>query len=446
MKRLRIHTFGCQMNVYDSERMVELLAPLGYVLTERNEDADLILINTCSVREKPEQKVLSLIGRLAPLKRKKRSLLLGVTGCVGRQLGEEIPRRAPAIDLVIGPDQVGRIADHVSRAEEGLRPVVATGNEEDPSRLFQRGDVGTGGGASRFLSVMKGCDQYCSYCIVPLVRGREVSRTPDAVLDEAATLLATGAKELVLLGQNVNRYGMDRPDLPDFVNLLRKVHDLPGLERLSFVTSNPGDCPEELLQGFEELPRLSSYFHLPMQSGSDAVLKRMNRRYDRDRYFTLIERLRKVRPGIHLSTDLIVGFPGETEEDFAATLEAARRIRWGSAYSFAYSPRPGTQAAAWPDDVPHTEKMRRLGVLQELLHTTMMEGLQTHVGRVVEVLVEGPSRRGEGQLTGRTDTNYVLNFSGGGLDQVGRVVRVRIETAFRHSLAGALDEGEEGKV
>ena len=442
MKRLRIHTFGCQMNVYDSERMVELLAPLGYVLTEQNEDADLILINTCSVREKPEQKVLSLIGRLAPLKRKKR-VLLGVTGCVGRQLGDEFLRRAPAVDLVIGPDQVGRIADHVSRAEEGLGRLVATGDEEDPSRLFQRGGLEKGGGTSRFLSIMKGCDQYCSYCIVPFVRGREVSRTPESVLDEATTLLAAGARELFLLGQNVNRYGMDRPELPDFVTLLRRVHDLPGLARLSFVTSNPGDCPEELLRGFEELPRLSPYFHLPMQSGSDAVLKRMNRRYDRDRYFTLIERLREVRPGIHISTDLIVGFPGETEEDFEATLDAARRIRWGSAYSFAYSSRPGTRAAAWPDDVPRADKMRRLAVLQELLHAAMMEGLQSHVGRVVEVLVEGPSRRGEGQLTGRTDTNYVLNFSGGGPDLIGGLVRVRVETAFKHSLAGVLDKGEE---
>lgn len=441
MKRLRIHTFGCQMNVYDSERMVELLAPLGYVLTERNEDADLILVNTCSVREKPEQKVLSLVGRLAPLKRKKR-VLLGVTGCVGRQLGEDLLRRAPAIDLVIGPDQVGRIADHVSRAEEGLLPTVATGDEEDTSRLFRRGNVDAGDGTSRFLSVMKGCDQYCSYCIVPYVRGREVSRTPESVLDEAATLLDAGARELILLGQNVNRYGMERPDLPSFVSLLRLVHDLPGLARLSFMTSNPGDCPDRLLRGFEELPRLSPCFHLPMQSGSDAVLKRMNRRYDRDRYFTLVERLREVRPGIHLSTDLIVGFPGETEKNFEATLDAARRVRWGSAYSFAYSPRPGTRAAAWPDDVPRAVKMRRLAVLQELLHATMMEGLQTHVGRVVEVLVEGPSQRGKGQLTGRTDTNYVLNFSGGGLDQVGRVVRVRVETAFRHSLLGVLEEAK----
>ena len=443
MKRLRIHTFGCQMNVYDSERMAELLAPLGYEPTDRDEDADLILVNTCSVREKPEQKVLSLMGRLAPLKEIRPGLLLGVTGCVGRQHGEELIRQAPVVDLVIGPDQVGRIADHVGRLEEGLGPVIETGVEEDPSRMFQRGGVDEGRTASRFVSVMKGCDQYCSYCIVPYVRGSEVSRTPGSVMKEAKDLLAAGAKELVLLGQNVNRYGMNQADLPDFVTLLNRVHDLPGLRRLSFVTSNPGDCPDELLRAFGELPRLSPYFHLPMQSGSDAVLKKMNRRYDRTRYFEVAERLREVRPGIHLSTDLIVGFPSETEADFEATLDAARRVRWGSAYSFAYSTRPGTRAAKWPDDVQREEKMRRLTVLQDLLHTTMMEGLQAQVGRTVEVLVEGPSRRGNGQLTGRTDTNYVLNFTGGGADRAGRIVRVRIEAAARHSLLGVIEEVEE---
>ncbi|MFH1532586.1 MAG: tRNA (N6-isopentenyl adenosine(37)-C2)-methylthiotransferase MiaB [Pseudomonadota bacterium] len=443
MKRLRIHTFGCQMNVYDSERMAELLVPLGYELTDHDEDADLILVNTCSVRDKPEQKVLSLMGRLAPLKETRPGLLLGVTGCVGRQHGEDLIRQAPVVDLVIGPDQVGRIADHVGRLEEGLGPVVVTGDEEDPSQMFQRGGVSTGQSASRFVSVMKGCDQYCSYCIVPYVRGSEVSRAPESILEEAGELVAAGARELVLLGQNVNRYGIGRPDLPDFVELLGRVHDLRGLARLSFVTSNPGDCPDELLRSFGELPRLSPYFHLPMQSGSDAVLKRMNRRYDRARYFELIDRLREVRPGIHLSTDLIVGFPSETEADFEATLDAARRVRWGSAYSFAYSPRPGTRAARWPDDVPRETKMRRLTVLQELLHATMMEGLRAHAGQTFEVLVEGPSRRGAGQFTGRTDTNYALNFTGCGADRVGEIVRVRVESAARHSLLGILEEAEE---
>ena len=443
MKKICIHTFGCQMNVYDSERMAELLAPLGYEATDRDDEADLILVNTCSVREKPEQKVLSLMGRLAPLKKIRPGLLLGVTGCVGRQHGEELIRLAPVVDLVIGPDQVGRIADHVARLEEGLGPVVETGVEEDPTRMFQRGGVDQGRSASRFVSVMKGCDQYCSYCIVPYVRGSEVSRAPESVVKEATELLTAGAKELVLLGQNVNRYGMTQAEHPDFVTLLRRVHDLPGLERLSFVTSNPGDCPDDLLNAFGELPRLSPYFHLPMQSGSDAVLKKMNRRYDRARYLEVVARLREVRPGIHLSTDLIVGFPSETEDDFEATMDAARRVRWGSAYSFAYSTRPGTRAADWPDDVPREEKMRRLTVLQDLLHATMIEGLQAHVGETVDVLVEGPSRRGEGQLAGRTNTNYVLNFTGGDLTQVGKIVRVRVEKSARHSLLGVIEEKME---
>ena len=443
MKRLRIHTFGCQMNVYDSERMAELLAPLGYEPAARDEDADLILVNTCSVREKPEQKVLSLVGRLAPLKAIRPGLLIGITGCVGRQHGEDLIRQAPALDLVIGPDQVGRIASLVRRLEEGLGPVVATGEEEDPGRMFQRGSVRGAPATTRFVSIMKGCDQYCSYCIVPYVRGREVSRPPEAVLQEAEALLAGGARDLILLGQNVNRYGIGHRDLPDFATLLRQVHDLPGLARLSFVTSNPGDCPDELLRAFGELPRLAPYFHLPMQSGSDPILKRMNRRYDRARYFALVDRLREVRPRIHLSTDLIVGFPGETEADFEATLDAARRVRWGSAYSFAYSSRPGTRAAGWPDDVPREEKMRRLAVLQDLLHATMMEGLQGHIGETMEVLVEGPSRRGAGQLTGRTETNYVINFTGAGEDRIGDLVRVQVLAAAQHSLLGVLEEATE---
>ena len=241
----------------------------------------------------------------------------------------------------------------------------------------------------------------------------------------------------------MNRYGIGHRDLPDFATLLRQVHDLPGLARLSFVTSNPGDCPDELLRAFGELPRLAPYFHLPMQSGSDPILKRMNRRYDRARYFALVDRLREVPPRIHLSTDLIVGFPGETEADFEATLDAARRVRWGSAYSFAYSSRPGTRAAGWPDDVPREEKMRRLAVLQDLLHATMMEGLQGHIGETMEVLVEGPSRRGAGQLTGRTETNYVINFTGAGEDRIGDLVRVQVLAAAQHSLLGVLEEATE---
>ncbi|MBM4371329.1 MAG: tRNA (N6-isopentenyl adenosine(37)-C2)-methylthiotransferase MiaB [Deltaproteobacteria bacterium] len=438
-KRVRIHTFGCQMNVYDSERMVELLAPLGYVQTDRDEDADLILINTCSVREKPEQKVLSLVGRLSPLKARRPGLLLGVAGCVGRQHGEELLARAPALDLVLGPDRVGEIAALVAEAEATGRPRVAVEDEEDPGRLFARGVPG-GAAPSRFVSVMKGCDQHCAYCIVPSVRGSEVSRAPEDVLAECRALLDAGACELILLGQNVNRYGMGDRGLPDFPTLLRRAHGLPGLRRLSFVTSNPGDCPPALVRCFAELPKLSPYFHLPMQSGSDRVLARMNRRYDRGRYLALVHQLREARPGIHLSTDLIVGFPGETPEDFQATLDAAAEVRWGSAFSFMYDPRPGTRAAGWPDDVPPAEKARRLAVLQEVLHRTMMEALEAHVGRVVEVLVEGPSRRGDGQLSGRSVTNYVVNFPGDGA-LAGSLVSVRVEKAARHSLLGVPVKG-----
>ncbi len=440
MRKVRIHTFGCQMNVYDSERLLAGLVPLGFEATDEDCEADLIILNTCSVRGKPEAKVSSMLGRLAPLKSRNPNLRLAVGGCVGKQHGQELLDRIPYLDLVFGPDQVGSIGELVSRLYDDGGRLAQTAVEADRGKVFAVSNEEVVTGSSAFLSIMKGCNQFCAYCIVPFVRGREVSRDPDEILAQAQALVARGVREITLLGQNVNRYGLDRPGLPSFAQLLRQVHEVPGLQRLTFVTSNPGDCPEELIQCFADLPKLLSFFHLPLQSGSDQILSAMNRRYTRAQYFELVARLRAVRPEMHLSTDLIVGFPGETEAQFQETLSAARQIRWGSAFSFSYSVRPGTAAAKLPDDVPAAEKNRRLQELQEILDQCLHEGLVANVGSLASVLVEGESRRGDGQLQGRTHSNYIVNLRVPeeleGQIRPGMLVKVKIIRPLLHSLRG----------
>jgi tRNA-2-methylthio-N6-dimethylallyladenosine synthase len=445
-KQVKIFTYGCQMNVYDSEHLLQNLAQLGYRSTEVTEEADLVILNTCSVREKAAQKVYSTLGRLKAFKRRNPELLLVVAGCVAQQEQEALARRVPYLDIVMGPDHISRVNDLVEEARRTRRQVVATRFLDDPETIFSPGAALTGEvPIAAFVTVMKGCDQYCSYCIVPYTRGRETSKSPEAVIEEVKALLAAGVREVCLLGQNVNRYGMDREGYPRFHELLRRVHDLPGLRRLRFVTSHPADCTDELIDCFTALPRLTPFCHLPMQSGSDAVLQRMNRRYDRARYNDRVARLRDAVPGIHLSTDLIVGFPGETDAEFEETMEVARAVRWGSAFSFKYSPRPGTRAAQMADDVPAAVKQARLEKLQQLLYDTMHEAMARHVGETVEVLVEGASCRpfpasGGSQHTGRTGTNYIVNFdvAEGTVVEKGDLVRVGIEKTFAHSLYGKL--------
>ena len=447
VKKVKIFTYGCQMNVYDSERLAEHLHRVGYEQTEDDAQADLIILNTCTVRENPAQKVFSKLGRLRKYKNRGREVLFAVAGCVAQQEQESLARRVPYVDIVLGPDHVGEIAALVEEARHTGRQVVATtfkeGREVFPEAMPLRETR-----VSAFVTVMKGCNQYCAYCIVPYTRGREISKPCNEVLGEVERLVEAGVKEVTLLGQNVNRYGIGSEGYPRFHELLAKVNQVKGLERLRFLTSHPADCTDDLIRSFGTLDKLCPYLHFPLQAGSDRILGRMNRRYTFAHYRGLVDLAREVNPSIHLSTDLIVGFPGEAAEDFEATLDAAHTVKWGSAYSFKYSPRPGTAADDLTDDVPGEVKKSRLSQLQAILYAGMGDALRAHVGSEAEVLVEATNvyeARGEKrvQLTGRTTTNYVTNFPSpeGGGDLVGKLLKVRITEALSHSLYGEIAGG-----
>ena len=440
-RRVKVFTFGCQMNVYDSEHLLQNLSQLGYRATEEQEEADIIILNTCSVRENAAQKVYSMLGRLKFLKRRNPALLLVVAGCVAQQEQEALARRLPYVDIVMGPDHISEVSQLVEEARRTGEQVIATRFERDPERIFSGPDnLVERVPVSSYVTVMKGCNQFCSYCIVPHTRGREVSKPPETLLTEVRGLLERGAREIHLLGQNVNRYGMDRNDYPRFHELLAQVHDLP---RLRFITSHPRDCPDELLDCFATLPRLAPFFHLPLQSASDRILAAMNRGYDFGHYVERVAKLRAVAPNINISTDLIVGFPGESDEDFEQTVEAARTIRWGNSYSFMYSPRPGTRAAQLPDDVSLPTKKARLEKLQTVLYDTMHEAMRQTIGTREDILIEGPSsrsltNRAVRQLTGRSGSGYIVNvdFPADRVASPGEMVAVRIAESLNHSLYG----------
>lgn len=446
-RKVKFFTFGCQMNVVDSQRMLRYLEADGYTATAREEEAQLVVVNTCSVREKAAQKVYSLLGRLRRHKMNNPDYQLVVAGCVAQQEREELSARLPFLDVVLGPDQIDRIAELLRDARQNKKTIVEAHFRQSRDELFQDKyglEEGSSGDVGRFVTVMKGCNQFCAYCIVPYTRGREISKYPRQILAEVQRAVDSGVKEITLLGQNVNRYGLDSDDLPGFVQLLKRVHEVAGLRRIRFVTSHPADCTDELVDLFGELPKLCPYFHLPMQSGSNKMLEAMNRSYTREHYLARTQRLREIRPDIHLSTDLIVGFPGETDADFEETLSAARAVGWGSAFSFKYSPRPGTKAADLPDDVPEAVKKERLFVLQQLLYDTMQQSMKRHVGKVEKVLVEKPSAYSHKgvtgpQYSGRTGTNYVTHFAYPEAGSpVGKMVDVRIEQALPHTLFGKM--------
>jgi tRNA-2-methylthio-N6-dimethylallyladenosine synthase len=449
-KKVKIFTFGCQMNVYDSQHMLHQLAQAGYEETDDAKEAAVVILNTCSVREKPVMKLHSALGRLRRLKSRNRKLLLIVAGCVAQQEQQALAQQVPFLDIVMGPDHVTDIVQLIEQALRSGEQIVATSFEESQEKLFATTALRPSDRVSAYVTVMKGCNQFCSYCIVPHTRGREVSRDVDGIVTEVRSLLDSGVREIFLLGQNVNRYGLDNRSCPPFHELLAMLHDLEGLKRLRFITSHPADCTDELIGCFKTLPKLPPYFHLPLQSGSDRILKLMNRSYSFAHYLERARQLCALHPLFHLSTDLIVGFPGETDEDFEATMQAAREIKWGSAFSFKYSPRPGTGAARMADDVPEAVKKARLEKLQNLLYDNMRLAIGRHIGHAVDVLVEGESawgtsRAGYVQLTGRTPTNFIVNFDvrGKSSDWKGRLTRVRIASAKAHSLVGEPVEGEE---
>ncbi len=446
MKRLYIQTYGCQMNQYDSERIARVLERLDYLPTDNAEEADLVLLNTCSVRDKAEQKVYSALGRWRELKRKKKGLILGVGGCVAQQEGEELLRRAPYLDLVFGTHNIHRLDQMVTEAALLKRRPVELGFYQDPSYMEDPEGPPQATGPKAFVTIMQGCSKVCSFCIVPHVRGREISRPSEKILGEVRGLARQGVKEIMLLGQNVNSYGKTSPGELSFAELLGELNGIEGLERIRFTTSHPQDLSPELIEAYATLDLLCEHLHLPVQSGSDAVLRRMRRGYGRGEYLSRIELLRERCPGMALSTDIIVGFPGETEAEFEATVEILHQVEYDEIFAFSFSPRPQTVAAKiYPDDVPSEVKKRRLELVLDLQQDISLKRNRQTVGSVEEILVEGSSKFGQGQIMGRTRSNRIVNAMGPE-SLVGRLVRVRITGASANALTGELLKIEQREV
>ena len=435
MSKLHLITYGCQMNEYDSERVAGLLGEQQYELTDRPDDADVILLNTCSIREKAEDKVFSQLGSLKHLKRARPDLIIGVMGCMAQLQQGKIRERAPYVDLVFGSPAIARVGELVARVREARVPVLETG-EGPLVKITARPN-----GAVRlkaFVTVMEGCEKHCTFCVVPTTRGRERSHAPDVIVEEIRGLADAGCKEVTLLGQTVNAYGRDLTPPTDLAALLERVNDIEGIERIRFTTSNPYNLTSRLIRAIRDVPKAVEYLHLPLQSGSDRVLARMNRGYTCASYLDLIEELRETVPDIALSTDLIVGFPGETDEDFAQTMDMVERVGYDNVFAFRYSRRPGTPAAAMSDQVSDDIKASRNTALLEVAERVGAERRRRLEGRVMPVLVDGVSRKNPSEATGRTRCNRVVNFDTGDRDLFGSVVPVRITHALPHSLRGEM--------
>jgi tRNA-2-methylthio-N6-dimethylallyladenosine synthase len=441
-KKVFIKTFGCQMNEYDSDKMADVLnAAEGYEPTDDPEQADLILFNTCSVREKAQEKVFSDLGRVKHLKQK--GVLIGVGGCVASQEGDAIIQRAPFVDVVFGPQTLHRLPELLAKRAQQAKPQVDISFPE--IEKFDHLPPAKVEGASAFVSIMEGCSKYCSYCVVPYTRGEEVSRPFDDVLVEIAGLADQGVKEVTLLGQNVNAYRGamgDTVEIADFALLLEYVAEVPGIERIRYTTSHPNEFTPRLIEAYAKIPKLVNHLHLPVQHGSDRILMAMKRGYTAMEYKSTIRKLRAIRPDISMSSDFIVGFPGETEDDFNKMMKLIEDIGFDSSFSFIFSPRPGTPAANLADDTPHEVKLKRLQHLQATIEANVRRISASREGTVQRILVEGPSRRpgkdGAAELMGRTECNRIVNFDGGpnGARLVGQMIDVRITQALPHSLRG----------
>jgi tRNA-2-methylthio-N6-dimethylallyladenosine synthase len=435
--KLFLRTFGCQMNEYDSARIADVLAEAGdFQPAARPEEADLIVFNTCSVREKAQEKVFADLGRVRHLKRANPALMIAVGGCVASQEGAGIVERAPFVDVVFGPQTLHRLPALLERRRASGRPQVDVSFPE--IEKFDRLPEPRAAGAAAFVSIMEGCSKYCSFCVVPYTRGEEVSRPFADVVGEIAALAAQGVREVTLLGQNVNAWRGEIAGEPaDFAELLRYVAEIDGIERIRYTTSHPRDFTQRLIDAHAELPMLAPHVHLPVQSGADRILAAMKRGYTALEYRSIVRRLRKARPGLSLSSDFIVGFPGETAADFEATLRLARELEFDASFSFLYSARPGTPAAALPDPVPQAEKRERLQRLQAQLDAQAAALSAAMVGNVERVLIEGPSRKNAAELAGRTANNRVVNFPGAP-DAAHGYAEVRITAALAHTLRGEL--------
>jgi len=436
--RFFIKTFGCQMNKYDSDSISQALINSGYEQTQRMQDANVIMVNTCAVREKAEAKALSLIGRLSSLKRRNPDRIIGIVGCVAQEKGMELFQRFPYLDLVLGPRNIHRVEEYLSQIKARGERICATDITVDPVLSMRRKGF-VQGKVTSYLKIMEGCDNFCTYCIVPYVRGRESSVPAKQVIDEATYLVNEGIKEITLIGQNVNSYNAKGNGSPRFPELVRELDRIPGLKRLRFTTSHPKDLSDELIRCFGDLHSLCSHIHLPVQSGSDRIMHLMRRGYTRDTYIRLIERLRNTRPDIAITSDIIVGFPGETESDFLESLRFIDEIQFDNIFSFRYSERIGTVASRLPDKVDESEKQQRLYALQERQRQITLSKNILLEGTTQEVLVEGPGKRGGAQLTGRTTGNKVVNLPAKA-DLKGQLVMVRIIEAFQNSLFGEMIE------
>jgi tRNA-2-methylthio-N6-dimethylallyladenosine synthase len=437
-KYLYIETFGCQMNVHDSEQMAVLLAGMGYTLTDNAQKADLILINGCSIREKAEQKAFSELGRLIKLKEQKPELIVGFAGCLAQHLGKKVYSRVRDVDLVFGTHNIHCLPEMIAACQQERKKITRTdfSSKITSLNIFAPPPQGS---ISSFVSIMQGCDNYCTYCVVPYLRGPEMSRTPDDIMDEIKRLVQHGVKEVTLLGQNVNSYGRKLNQDCNFVSLLQRINDIDGLERIRFTTSHPKDLSDDLMACFAEVPKLCEHIHLPVQSGSNRILQRMNRGYTAEEFLEKVKKLRHVCPHISITSDIIVGFPGETEEDYQATLDLMEQIRFDLLFSFKYSARTGTAAQKLTDDVPKDEKDRRLKDLQALQNKHTQEKHTALEGSVQEVLVEGRSRNSEQDMMGRACSWKIVNFKGGP-ELVGKLVNVEITRGYLHSLRGKMKE------
>ncbi len=469
IKYLFINTIGCQMNVYDSQQIACGLKSLGYIETKSPDKADLIILNTCSIREKAEEKAFSFIGRLATIKKKKPNLIIGVGGCVAQQEGKNIIKRVPFIDIVFGTRAISRLPHLISRVESTNSRIVdvempdimpETILDTIPDTIDECGfDKVSQGHISNFVTIMRGCDNYCTYCVVPYVRGRETSRSPQNIIRDIRNFITTGTKEVTLLGQNVNSFGK-KENLCSFPALLSQVNDINGLSRIRFTTSHPKDFSDDLMYAFRDLEKLCSHIHLPVQSGSNKILKRMNRKYTKELYIEKIEKLRKLCPDISVTSDMIVGFPGETTADFEETLGLMKTIGFDGLFAFIYSDRPNARASEFSDKIPEPEKKERLQKLLNMQEAITRKKNRNHIGKIESILVEGMSKKqgnvtddsiNQIQWTGRTSTNKIVNFTNGHSQKkdttfidssskeyiaIGNLIEVKIEKAFSHSLFG----------
>lgn len=438
VKKLYIKTHGCQMNEYDSSRMADMLGESHHmVLTDNPEEADVILLNTCSIREKAQEKVFHELGRWKKLKTSNPDLKIGVGGCVASQEGDAIMKRAPFVDMVFGPQTLHRLPDMVNKAANSIQVVDITFPEIEKFDHLPAPKVD---GCSAFVSIMEGCSKYCTFCVVPYTRGEEVSRPLADVLQEVQSLAAQGVREVNLLGQNVNAYRgpTAEGDLADLAELITLVADIDGIDRIRFTTSHPVEFSDSLIQVYAEVPELVSHLHLPVQSGSNRILAAMKRGHEIDMYIDKIERIKALRPDISISSDFIIGFPGETEQDFADTMALIERIGFDTSFSFVYSARPGTPAANLDDDTPDDVKKGRLQILQSRIVQNAQQISRRMVGREETILVTGVSRKDPGELQGRTENNRVVNFRHDDHSLIGKFVKVRIEDAYPNSLRGLI--------